>query len=164
MITFMWAQAKNFTIGKNNKLPWHIKEEMNLFVHKTKNQNILMGRKTYDSIPFKPLKEKKSISVISRTLKQAIYNEKYFTSIEDAIKEVGNDIIIIGGVEIFELAKPYVDKLYISSIHKDYDGDVYMPKFEIGKNQINLFDQTFTLQNQDNFDEFTFYEYTKSNS
>lgn len=161
MVIFMWAQSKNFVIGKNNKLPWSISEEMKFFVKKTLNKNIVMGRKTYDSIPNKPLKNKKSISVITKQKLTQKYNEHYFNSIEDALKKIDGDVIIIGGLQIFELAKHYVNELYISQINDNYEGDLKMHQFNIGNKNINLFEKNFTLKNKQEYNEFVFYQYSE---
>lgn len=159
MIIFMWAQDPDFVIGKNNKMPWNIKEEMDFFVKTTKNQNIVMGRLTYDAIEKKPLKNKKSINIISKSVKNGIYNENYFTNIEDVITSLDGDIYIIGGMQIFKLAQKYVDLLYVSQIKKKYGGELKMDKFDIGSKKIKLFNKNFKCNLKKEYETFDFYIY-----
>lgn len=163
MIIFMWAQSKNFVIGKNNDMPWSNKEEMSFFAKTTRDENIAMGRVTYDAIR-KPLKFKKSINIISRSEVVGEFGELYFKDIKklvDFYNNKGEDLYIIGGYQVFQLAKKYVDQLYISVLNDEYDGDLYMDKFNVGSSEISLFENEFKLIKLEKYDSFVFYKYGK---
>lgn len=159
MVIFMWAQDLNFTIGKQDKMPWHVKEEMQFFVQTTKNQNIVMGRVTYDSIPLKPLKNKKSVNVLSKQVRQGQTNEKYYSDFEQILANTSGDLYVIGGYQIFQMLKKYVDCLYISQIKQKYAGDLFMDHFLLGQYKITLFNHNFKLKQRQYFSKFNFYQY-----
>ena len=124
----------NFGIGKNNTIPWNIKEDLTNFreiTTFTKDENrqntIIMGRKTWESLPYKPLKNRKNV-IISKTLK----GTNIYESIEEAIiqSEEGENIYIIGGKGIYEecLRKNIVKGAHISKISGNYECDVMIDK------------------------------------
>lgn len=152
------AIAKNHVIGKDNTLIWHISEDLKHFKRTTLGKPIIMGRKSYDSLG-KPLPGRPNI-VVSRSYQsletqgtphfQAMesvdvgekpkVNEGPFLygSIEDGIKaakkigaEMGVDeVFITGGGEIYKQTLPYTDRLYITVIDREYDGDTFFPEFD----------------------------------
>lgn len=163
MVIFMWAQAQNFVIGKDNTMPWNNKEEMSFFARTTKDKNIAMGRVTYDAIR-KPLKNKRSVNILSKTQFSGDYEELYFDDVEKLVKyydNINEDLYIIGGYEVFKHSKQFVDKLHVSVLDHAYDGDLYMDKFEIGADNINLFDHDFEIVDVEEHDSFIFYDYKR---
>lgn len=132
MINLIVATSLNGTIGKNNKIPWDIPDDLRYFKKKTLGSSIIMGRKTFESIG-KPLPKRENIVITS--------NENYrkkgvivVDSLEKAIKKANhfNEIFIIGGQKVYEeaLNLKVVEKIYQTKIHKEIPGDrfFYPPK------------------------------------
>ena len=135
-ISLIAAVADNGVIGNGNKMPWHIKSEWRYFVRMTKHKPVIMGRKTFESLDA-PLKDRANIVVtrdagysrkgivVAATLERAL-----FVAGEIA-RETGQDEIIIGGgAEIYALALPLADRLYITEIHLKPEGDAKFPAFD----------------------------------
>jgi dihydrofolate reductase len=131
MITIITAMTKKGkVIGKNNWLPWEIPEELNMFRALTLNSTVIMGRKTYDSVG-RPMPKRNNI-VLSRNPNLKDQRVEWATSIEDALqkaKKYNKEIFIIGGNKVYELGIPFSNKMYISFIKEEYDGDTYFPEW-----------------------------------
>ena len=128
-ITLIAAISENNVIGKNGKIPWNIPEDLGRFKKLTLEHPIIMGRKTYESLPEKsrPLPKRKNI-VMSNSLSptEGIYVAK---NLEEALKLAENkDAYVIGGEEIYRLFLPVADKLEITRVHKKYEGDSFFPQ------------------------------------
>jgi len=133
MITLIWAQTKKGIIGYKNSLPWKIKEEMQFFINYTKQKTILMGRNTWESLQKKPLPNRKNIVLTSKSLN---FNHKDVIAINNLdfflnnFKNDEEELIIIGGRKIYDSSIAFANKLVISFIYKEYQGDVYAPKID----------------------------------
>ena len=133
-ISIIVAISKNGVIGRNNKLAWNLPDDMFYFSKMTMGHSIIMGRKNWDSIPnkWRPLQNRKNI-IISRNINQNIKNVDITNSIEKAIKigreNEDEEIFIIGGGEIYKLGFKFVDKLYITEIKNNIEGDTFFPKW-----------------------------------
>ena len=163
-ISIIVAMTKKRVIGKDNKLIWHIPEDLKNFKKITNNKTVIMGRKTFESILSyinKPLPNRTNI-IITRNPKYEYNGEDsnnvmIVYSIQEAIKEaekLNKDIFIIGGASIYKLALPYANKLYISWIKKDYDGNVFFPDFNL---------KDYSIIEEKEFNEFKFVIYKKQN-
>jgi dihydrofolate reductase len=134
-ISLVAAVAKNGTIGKNNDLPWRLPDDMRYFLDTTKGHHVILGRKNYESLPpkYQPLPHRTNI-VITRQADFKAAGCLIVNSIERAIAICNSngesEAMVIGGAEIYRLALPYADKLYITEIHAEVDGDVKFPSFE----------------------------------
>ncbi len=135
MIKLLWAMDENNLIGKNNHLPWHLKEELQHFKRTTVGQTILFGRLTYEGIGG-PLPNRKIL--VLTTKKDYIINHpdvKVVTNLNDIIntyqQNSTDDIYICGGKKIYEATLPYADELIISYIKGKYEGDTYFPTFDL---------------------------------
>lgn len=134
------AAAENDVIGVNNDLPWDIPEDMKFFKDKTKGRAMIMGRKTYESVGH-PLPHRLSIIVTRQKdykvdNPNAVVKPDLATAIEFAKTQVskwGDEIFIIGGGEIFKESMDMVDVIYLTRIHKTYDGDIKYPKVDSKK-------------------------------
>lgn len=149
------AIAKNKVIGKNNKLPWNIPDEMQLFRDFTAGNTVIMGRKTYESIG-RPMPNRHNI-VISRSV-GSIHGVDVCASLEEGLEKArkhGKDIFIIGGAEIYRQVFQYADKMYLSWIKKEYNGDTFFPKFD---------EKDWKVVKKQNYGEFEFREYRKVSS
>jgi dihydrofolate reductase len=130
ILSLLVAAAKNNVIGKDNKLPWHLPNDLKYFKNLTWGMPILMGRKTFDSIG-KPLPGRKSI-VITRNESWAEEGVSVVHSIDEAIAKAESfgvkEIFVIGGAEIFRTALLQADRIYLTRIHQNIDGDVFFPQ------------------------------------
>ncbi|WP_033541053.1 dihydrofolate reductase [Planococcus sp. CAU13] len=133
MISLMVAHDPNHVIGRNNQLPWHIPEDLAYFKKHTIGKGIVMGRNTYESIG-RPLPKRRNI-VVSRNRELKIEGTDIVHSIEDAVKlaqEVHEEVMIIGGEQIFRTVLPEADRLYITLIHQEFEGDTFFPDYGEG--------------------------------
>lgn len=132
MVSIIVAIAKNGIIGDKNSLLWHISEDMRFFRETTSGHPVIMGRKTYDSLG-RPLPKRTNV-VISRTTKH-IEGCTVVGSLEEAIalfpKE--EEIFIIGGAQIYALAMEVADRLYLTRVEHDYQGDTSFPEWDESK-------------------------------
>ncbi|PIN73488.1 dihydrofolate reductase [Candidatus Woesearchaeota archaeon CG10_big_fil_rev_8_21_14_0_10_45_16] len=156
MISIIVAMTKDRVIGRDNDLPWHLPEDLKNFKSLTTGNTVIMGRKTYESIPqkFRPLPNRHNI-VISRSMPMA-EGITVARSVEEAVikaREIGKEAFIIGGGTIYRQSLPFTDRMYISYVAKDYEGDVRFPKFE---------EREWIVEREEKFDEFTLVVYTKN--
>lgn len=123
MISLLVAASQNGIIGANNKLPWHLPADLKRFKQLTLGHPIIMGRKTFDSIG-KPLPGRTNI-VITRQKGTLCCGTTVANSLEEAMLLCENEkeTFIIGGAEIFKQALPFTDRIYLTTIHKDFEGD-----------------------------------------
>lgn len=135
-LSLIVGMAKNRAIGLDGAMPWHISEDLKYFKRVTLGAPILMGRKTFDSIG-RPLPGRANIIVTRDTryrhdgvivvheLEAGITKAKALAEIDDK-----DEIFVIGGAQIYELALPMADRLYITEIHRTLDGDTWFPEFD----------------------------------
>lgn len=135
MVSIIVAVAQNGTIGDKNTLLWHISEDMRFFKRTTSGHPVIMGRKTYDSLG-RPLPNRTNV-VISRTAEH-IEGCQVARSIEDAIAlfPQEEEIFIIGGAQIYALALEVADRIYITRVEHDYEGDTSFPAWDENKWQL----------------------------
>ena len=139
MLSIIVAIAQNRTIGHKNALLWHIKEDMRFFRTTTSGHPVIMGRKTFESLGCKPLPKRTNI-VISRSERE--YEGALLAhSLEEAVRMAGDDseIFIIGGAQIYKEALSIADRLYITRVERDYEGDTSFP--EVDMSQWRLVDE-----------------------
>jgi dihydrofolate reductase len=127
-LTIIAAISENNIIGVNGKLPWRIKEDMKRFKELTTNHSVIMGRKTYLSIPekFRPLPDRKNI-ILSTTLEpqEGIYIAR---TIEEAIELAeGVSAFVAGGEKVYESFLPQSTKMELTRVHGIYEGDAHFP-------------------------------------
>ena len=132
------AAAENGVIGRNNALPWHLPGDMQYFRRVTMGKPVIMGRRTYDSIG-KPLPGRTNI-VITRSDSFAPAGVKVVHSLAEAC-QLADDIavidgakeaVVIGGAEIYREALPRAARLYLTRVHAEVSGDVYLPDIDFG--------------------------------
>ncbi len=128
----IFAKARNGVIGKDNTLPWHLPEDMAHFKRTTMGCPVIMGRKTWDSLPprFRPLPGRVNV-VVTR---QAGWNEtgaQPSSSLQDALSfcEQYEDVWVIGGAQLYALALPFADTAVVTEIDANFDGDAFAPQF-----------------------------------
>ena len=133
MISLIWAMTKDHLIGKDNKIPWHIKEDLLYYKEKTNNQIVLMGENTYYSLKGyykkRPLPYKKIYVASLNDLK--LEDAIIINDVETFLKNNNEDLFVVGGATIYKLALPYANRLYISIVKGNYEGDAYFPDFDL---------------------------------
>jgi dihydrofolate reductase len=129
MLSIIVAIAKNNAIGKDNQLLWHISEDLKYFRQVTSGHTVIMGRKTFESIG-KPLPNRKNI-VVSRTLPPQD-GITVVSSIAEALQHTANEpeVFVIGGGTIYRETFPLAQKLYITQVHENYEGDTFFPAID----------------------------------
>lgn len=142
-VSMIAAVGKNLELGKNNDLIWHFKEDMKFFKDTTMGHTVVMGRKTFESLP-KALPGRKNIVISSNAQYQA-QGATVVSSIEEALQIADNEeVFVIGGGKIYAEFLPYADKLYLTEIYAECeDADTYFPQFnksEYIKEIINYYD------------------------
>jgi dihydrofolate reductase len=132
MISLIVAIAQNNAIGKDNDLLWHISEDLKYFKKTTNAKTVLMGRKTWESLPFKPLKNRRNI-VVSSQKDYAIKGAELFDSVDkvlNVLKEEKDEVFCIGGASLYKALLPKADKLYITRVYKEFEADVFFPEID----------------------------------
>lgn len=139
IISIISAHSKNHVIGKNNRIPWNFPQDLKYFREKTKGHTVVMGRKTYESMG-RALPNRINI-VVSRNPEYALPDAITSTSLENALKiareKEKEEIFIIGGSEIYRIGLPFADKLYITLVKGDYEGDAFFPDYSEFKTVIS---------------------------
>jgi dihydrofolate reductase len=158
MLSLIVAMDENNVIGCNNKMPWNIPEDLNLFKKITTNSIVIMGRKTFESIG-KPLPNRINF-VLSRDKNFFHKDIKIFNCPNNALETAlslkssyNKEIFIIGGKTIYEYFLPFINELHLSFIKGKYFGDTFFPP-------LNLND--FSIVNKLEFKEFTYVHYIKN--
>jgi dihydrofolate reductase len=158
-ISLVAAAGNNNVIGNNNKLPWKMPTDMKFFMNLTMGHAVIMGRKTYDSSG-KPLKNRRNI-ILSKDKNLVIPGCEVVNSLDEALKLVKDqgEIFIIGGEEIFREAMPIADKIYLTRIFGDFEGDSYFPP--INENEWKQISINEYKADEKNPYPFAFLEYIK---
>ena len=131
MIKLIVAKASNNVIGNKNNLIWHLPNDLKHFKTITTGHPIIMGRKTYESLG-RPLPNRTNIII---TRDQSFSDDKIIVthSLDQALekaKDINEDVFIIGGGEIYKQAMEYVDVIYITEVHHEFNGDTYFPEID----------------------------------
>ena len=131
MIAIIVAIAENSAIGKNNDLLWHIPEDMKRFKRITSGHPVIMGKRTYESLPRRPLPNRRNI-VITDMPEEQIEGCEMAYSVADVLLKCNRheENFIIGGASVYKQFLPYADRLYLTRIHKSFDGDVFFPDID----------------------------------
>ena len=130
MISIIVAVAKNGVIGDKNTLLWHLREDMIHFRTTTSGHPVVMGRKTYDSIG-RPLPKRTNV-VITRDTNLALEGCTVVHSLEEAVAmfDKSEEVFIIGGAQIYAQALAVADRIYLTVIDKEYEGDTSFPEID----------------------------------
>ncbi|PIQ75807.1 dihydrofolate reductase [Candidatus Peregrinibacteria bacterium CG10_big_fil_rev_8_21_14_0_10_49_24] len=127
-ISLIVAASENNVIGRNNDLPWSLPDDLQHFRTVTEGSPIILGRKNYESIG-RPLPRRRNI-VISRQPNLSIDGCEVVASLEEALDLVKqeDEVFVIGGGEIYRQALPSADRIYLTRVHADIEGDVFFPE------------------------------------
>jgi dihydrofolate reductase len=131
MVSIIVAVSDDWGIGKNNKLLWHIPEDLGRFKRLTMGKCVIMGKKTWESLPKKPLQGRRNI-VLTDIPNECIDCSITAYSIEDALSKCGKDeeVFVIGGGSVYRQFMPVADRLYITHVHKKAPADVWFPRID----------------------------------
>lgn len=143
------ACSENNVIGKDNKIPWHIPEDLKHFKKLTQHSTIIMGRKTYESIG-RPLPNRRNI-IVSKTMPPADGVE-VVQDLETALR-LSETAFIIGGETLYRQTIDRASKIYLTRIHKGVDGDTFYPELP----------KEFKMVESKNFLEYSFITYIRQN-
>ncbi|QTJ38056.1 dihydrofolate reductase [Dolosigranulum pigrum] len=164
MLTFVWIEDENQLIGQANKLPWHLPADWKHFKTVTVGDAVLMGRKTYEALPIKPLPNRRNI-ILTRNKDYVAPGAEVFHSKEAILSAVDTDqqtLHIIGGGEIYRLFIDEVDELYQTVIEGDFEGDTYFPTLDFS--EFELLSEKEGIVDEANRHPHTFYHYRRKNT
>ena len=132
MISIIVAVSEDWGIGKDNELLWHISEDLKRFKRLTSGNTVIMGKKTWESLPRRPLPGRKNI-VLTDDPSECIHWSITAYSIEDALSkcEKEEEIFVIGGESVYRQFMPIADWLYITHVHRKTPADVYFPEIDL---------------------------------
>jgi dihydrofolate reductase len=135
-LSFVVAMDSNRLIGAHHTLPWRLPDDMKFFKAITMGKPVIMGRKTYESIPapFRPLAGRKNI-VVTRDKTYQAEGCIVAHSVEEALAAAGEveEIIVGGGAEVYRQLLPQADRIYLTLVEGQFKGDVYFPQFDLSK-------------------------------
>ena len=154
-IVIIAAMSKNNVIGKNNSLPWKLKADMQRFRELTSGYPCIMGRKTWESLPKKPLPDRVNI-IISKTLsKNSLKGASVFSSLPEALEHCKNyqKVFICGGSSVYKEALSLADSIELTLINQQLDGDAFFPEIDPA---------IWIKENSSDFDEYSFIRYIKA--
>ena len=136
-ISIIVAIARNYAIGKNNELLWHIPADLKRFKKITSGHQVIMGRMTYLSLPLRPLPNRTNI-VITDNKEEKFDGCTTVYSIEEALALCNEqqESFIIGGGSVYRQFLPYCNKLYLTVVNKDYEADTFFPMIELENSRL----------------------------
>lgn len=137
LLCLIVARARNGVIGKDNDLPWRLSDDLKHFKATTQGCPIIMGRKTWESLPRRPLPGRDNI-VLSRDGQYSAPSARVFTSISAAIETARalarvagkSEVFVTGGSAVYAAALPFADRLYITEVETEMQGDARFPDFD----------------------------------
>lgn len=161
-ISLIVAASENNVIGRDNDLPWKLPDDMKHFVRTTKGHCILMGRKNLES--FGRLLPKRTNILLTRDQKYKFEGAEIFYDLQKAItfaKDSGEEeLMVIGGGEIYRQCMPFADRIYLTRIHAKVDGDVYFP--DLDPSFWELKSEEFHKQDEKHNYSFTFQTFERT--
>jgi dihydrofolate reductase len=131
VISLIVAMSRNHVIGARGQIPWHLPDELKLFKSLTMGHHIIMGRKTWESIA--RILPGRTTVVVTRQPGYEVAGAIVTHTLEEAIAACGRDpeIFVIGGADLFRAALPLADRLYLTTVEAQIEGDTYMPEFDV---------------------------------
>lgn len=143
-LTIIAAIGKNNELGKNNDLIWHLPTDLKFFKEQTKGHTIVMGRKTFESLP--GMLPKRHHIVISRSNPSLDERVEIFSDIKTFMKtyqDNDEEVFVIGGAQIYAQMLPFASKLILTEIDESYDADVFFPDFDKSKYHRSIIHDVF---------------------
>jgi dihydrofolate reductase len=164
MISAIVAVSTNNVIGNSEGLPWYLPADLSHFKELTTNHTVIMGRTTFESIVKRlghGLPGRRNIVLTHDLLYVSDYAE-VVTSLTDAIKLINtekNEVFIIGGAQVYELAKDLIEKWYVTEVNSEIKGDVFLKGFV--KDDFLEEDRTFHMSDTKNIYDYSFVTYVR---
>ena len=159
ILSIIVATGKKNEIGKDNGMLWHLPAELRRFKELTTGHTIIMGRKTYQSLPKGALPNRTNI-VLTKDKNFKAPGCSVYSSLDEALLKLLNEeeVFIIGGKNVYEQTLPIADRLYLTRVHADFpDADTYFPEID-WQNWQQTYMETFPGDEKNSY-SFTFYEY-----
>lgn len=159
MVILIAAMAENRALGKDNQLLWHLPDDFKRFKQLTSGHYIIMGRKTFESLPGK-LPNRTHI-IVSRQMGYQVDDCLTVNSLEEALRQVpqDQDVFIIGGGEIYTQALPIADVVELTRVHTEVEADTFFP--EIKSNEWQLTSEDYHPKDEKHAFDFTFETYIR---
>lgn len=158
----IFANDRNYLIGKDNWIPWDIPNDLGYFKAITTGKTIIMGRKTFESFG-KPLPNRHHV-VLTRNKDFQADGCVVFHQIEDVLDYIkpfsDQEVIVIGGSEIYQQFLKYADRLYITYIDAEFEGDTYLPEFDLSNWQLTSKEKG--IKNEENPYDYYFLQYDRN--
>ena len=154
MISIVVAHSRNRVIGRDGGLPWHLPTDLRRFRELTTGGTVVMGRKTYESIPerFRPLPGRRNV-VVSRAGCDGA--PEVYGSVEAALAAAGPECFVIGGGEVYAEAVKVADRVYATELHDDVEGDVFFP--QLGESEWRCVERSEPIAENDRVFSFATY-------
>ena len=160
-LTFIVAQADNRAIGKDNNLLWHLGGDMRRFKELTMGHPVVMGRRTWESLPKRPLPGRRNI-VLTRNVDYQAIGAEVVHSVEELrslFEGSEEEVMVMGGAAIYRQLLPWASRLLVTWVHREYEADVYFP--EIKAEDFAIVDESPRLADEKSGLEYTYIEYKR---
>ncbi|NOR86415.1 MAG: dihydrofolate reductase [Bacteroidales bacterium] len=164
MLSIIVATSENNAIGKDNDLIWYISDDLKRFKKLTTGHTILMGRKTYNSLPNGALPNRKNI-VLTRDRSLQLPRCEMSYSMDDVIEKYAHskdEVFVIGGGSIYKKLLPFSQKIYLTKVHASFDADVFFP--EINEDQWDILHEEHHQKGEKNEFDFGFIDLKRKTS
>lgn len=127
-ISIIVAASQNYAIGKDNDLLWHISDDLKRFKALTSGHTVVMGRRTFDSLPKKPLPKRRNI-VLTHDTEFEFDGVDVMHTISQVLEAAGGEeeVFVMGGAAIYKQFLPFTQRLYVTWVYEDFEADVYFP-------------------------------------
>ena len=160
-LSIIVAIAQNGAIGKDNDLLWHLSGDLKRFKQLTTGHPVVMGRKTWDSLPKRPLPKRQNI-VMTNNPDCAADGATVVHSVNDlfnVLKDCDDEVFVMGGAAIYKALLPFCRRLYITRVYRDYEADVYFPTIDMS--EFTLVSLGEPLQDEESGLDFAYEEYER---
>ena len=160
-LSIIVAIAQNGAIGKDNDLLWHLSGDLKRFKQLTTGHPVVMGRKTWDSLPKRPLPKRQNI-VMTNNPDFAADGATVVHSVNDlfnVLKDCDDEVFVMGGATIYKALLPFCQRLYITRVYRDYEADVYFPTIDMS--EFTLVSLGEPMQDEESGLDFAYEEYER---
>ncbi|MCJ8012515.1 dihydrofolate reductase [Paenibacillus sp. KQZ6P-2] len=158
-MTFIWAMGESRVIGRDNKLPWRLPRDMAFFKEQTMGKKVLMGRKTWESFGGKPLPGRTNI-ILTRDHEYTAPGAQIIHTIDEALElGIEEELMVIGGSEIYRVLLPYADCLLVTEIDESFEGDTFFP--EINESEWKCVQEVQGIRDEKNPYDYRFCTYIR---
>ena len=160
-LSIIVAMADNRAIGKDNDLLWHLSGDLKRFKKLTTGHPVVMGRKTWDSLPKRPLPGRQNIVMTTNpnfvadgaTVVHSI-NELF-----NVLKDCDDEVFVMGGASIYQMLLPFTNRLYVTRVYRDYEADVYFPTIDMS--EFTLVSLGDPMQDEESGLDYAYEEYDR---